>query len=167
MAGTPTVEATTYFGGTPKSELTLKSVVCSMIQPVAHHRLVLPLCRSGSIKVYTFPRSSSSIPADLLIANASALSPRSWTVTPNANFSIPQCANSTFNSHAVVLNTALCGDLAGNTWSTSGCQVAATTCNLFVKENAGAFKDAFWGIRSLKIYTGDGNTAIVETSGAS
>lgn len=122
--------------------------------------------RSGSIKVYAFPRTSNAIPADLLIQNASTLSPRDWTVTPSANFSIPQCANSTFNSHAVVINTALCGDLAGNVWGSSGCNVASATCAQFVKENAPAFQDAYWGIRSLKIYTADGNTAIVEPTSA-
>ena len=120
--------------------------------------------RSGSITVYAFPRSSNAIPGDLLAENGSVLSPRDWTVTPAANFSIPQCANSTFNSHAVVINTALCGDLAGNVWGASGCNVASATCAQFVKENAAAFQDAYWGIRSLKIYTVDGNTAIVEAS---
>jgi hypothetical protein len=109
--------------------------------------------RSGSIKIYTFPRSSNAIPADLLAQNGSTLSPRDWTVTPAANFSIPQCANSTFNSHAVVINTALCGDLAGNTWGASGCDVASATCAQFVKETPAAFADAYWGIRSLRIYT--------------
>lgn len=170
-AGTLEAEASTCSGATRRGacrRLAAPSARPSVPFRGADVRATRPtsLPRSGSIKVYTFPRASPDIPADLLVANASTLSPASWTVTPAANFSIPQCDNSTFNSHAVVLNTALCGDLAGNTWAASGCEVAASTCALFVKENAGAFTDAFWGIRSLKIYTADGNTAIVEASSA-
>jgi hypothetical protein len=53
-------------------------------------------------------------------------------------------------------NTALCGDLAGNTFASSGCP---GTCADFVINTPGAFVDAWWGIRGLRVYTSDGKVA--------
>ncbi|KAI4135417.1 MAG: hypothetical protein LQ341_005879, partial [Variospora aurantia] len=59
-----------------------------------------------------------------------------------------------FSGLNIVFNTAFCGDWAGDAsvWDKSTCKAKAPTCTEYVQNNPGAFKDAYWMIRSVKVY---------------
>ncbi|CDZ98694.1 Glycoside hydrolase, family 16 [Phaffia rhodozyma] len=109
---------------------------------------------SGLIYIWSFPRNSADTPADIIDSTATTISPSEWTVQPSANFTIPQCKKNTFGTHAIVLNIALCGSWAGGTFTGNGCP---GTCSDFVKNTPGAFADAYFGIRSMRIFTESGH----------
>ena len=69
-----------------------------------------------------------------------------WGI-PDAVFDDTECDLSIFRDHVVIINTTLCGDWAGNAYT--GCP---GTCTSFVSDNPSEFVDAYWAIRSLKIY---------------
>lgn len=98
------------------------------------------------------------MPAELLTTSSptKALDPSTWSVTPNANFSIPHCPSSTFLNHAIVFNIALCGALAGNTFVGSGCSPTGQSCEGFVRGTPRAFGEAYWDVNALRVYTKTG-----------
>lgn len=111
--------------------------------------------------IYTFPRSSTTVPAALLTSSAvdstSTLDPSTWNLVPQANFSIPSCPSNTFNNHVIVFNVALCGDLAANTFAGSGCAgTSGISCENFVRGSPRAFGEAYWDVRSLRVYNTEG-----------
>jgi len=120
----------------------------------------VPLPSSGRILIYTFPRASTTVPTSLLTSTSTTsqtIDPSTWNLTPQANFSIPSCPSKTFNNHVIVFNVALCGDLAANTFAGSGCAgTSGISCENFVKGSPGAFGEAYWDVRSLRVYNTDG-----------
>ncbi|PNS17978.1 hypothetical protein CAC42_3937 [Sphaceloma murrayae] len=104
--------------------------------------------QKASIRVWFFPRGA--IPGDI---TAGKPTPAKWG-KPLSQFqggcNIPQF----FKDNQIVFDTTFCGDWAGNVWAQSGCQTDRyPTCQSFVSDNPGAFKNAFWQINSLKVYT--------------
>ena len=72
---------------------------------------------------------------------------------PNAAFPFGSwCPNTKFNDLNIIINTALCGDWAGNTFTADGC---GANCVDFVKNNATAFVNAYWDINFIKIFHWD------------
>lgn len=60
-----------------------------------------------------------------------------------------------------VFDTTFCGDWAGSVWSQSNtCSALAPTCEDYVQNNPGAFAEAFWTVNSLRVYQGDGMSAV-------
>ncbi|KAF8887795.1 glycoside hydrolase family 16 protein [Infundibulicybe gibba] len=66
-----------------------------------------------------------------------------------------------FNSHSLIFDTTLCGDWAGGVWSASGIpgqeQSCATrtgfpTCEAFVRASGSSFNEAYWEVKSVKIF---------------
>ncbi|KAI8983364.1 concanavalin A-like lectin/glucanase domain-containing protein [Trametes punicea] len=108
------------------------------------------------IKTWFFPRSS--IPSDL--ANG-APQPDSWG-TPMASFPASSCDPfKYFYQHTAIFDTTLCGDWAGGVWSAAGVpgqdqSCAALTnvqsCEDFVLNNGASFSEAYWEVKSVKIY---------------
>ncbi|PSK42536.1 hypothetical protein B9Z65_4450 [Elsinoe australis] len=101
-----------------------------------------------NIRVWFFPRGA--IPADI---TSGSPKPAGWG-RPLALFSgscnIPQF----FKDNQIVFDTTFCGDWAGNVWADSGCKSDKyPTCESYVQNNPAAFKNAFWQINSLKVYT--------------
>lgn len=101
-----------------------------------------------AISIYFFQRGS--IPSDV---SSGSPDPSSWG-NPVAKFEgscdIPQF----FQNNQLVFDTTFCGDWAGATWSTSGCaSTQYPTCESFVQNNPSAFKDAYWQVNSLKVYS--------------
>lgn len=98
------------------------------------------------INVWFFPRSS--IPSDI---KSNTPNPSSWG-TPMANFpfSASTCTTDYFKNLQIVINLTFCGDWAGSVYSSSGCP---STCNSYVQNNPGSFKEAYWRINSLKVYS--------------
>lgn len=116
--------------------------------------ILLRSLRSRTIAVYTFPRTASNTPQELSDSASTSIDPSTWGITPQANFTIPQCREDTFNNHVIVFNVALCGDLAANTFVGNGCP---GSCNDFVANNPAAMRDAWWGIRNMRVYNAKGS----------
>jgi len=110
----------------------------------------------SGISVFFFPRSS--VPSDI---TAGAPQPDNWG-QPMAFWPATDCNPSTFFSdHSAIFDTTLCGDWAGNVWtqtntggqSQSCAQITgAATCADFVANNGSAFSEAYWEVKSVKIY---------------
>lgn len=76
---------------------------------------------------------------------------------PNARFDSPTNAQDVMKTHfrdmQIVINTAFCGDWAGNVWnSSSTCKALAPTCEQYVNEHPEAFEDVYWAINGIKVY---------------
>ncbi|THC87419.1 hypothetical protein EYZ11_013134 [Aspergillus tanneri] len=100
------------------------------------------------IKMWFFPRGQ--IPSDLACGSES-IDPKSWG-RPTAMFKGKCDFPSHFGPQQIVINTAFCGDWAGQVWGTSDCARLGSTCEDYVANNPSAFTDAYWQIRSLKTY---------------
>ena len=133
---------------------------------------------SDHIAVWFWPRSA--IPENVLGFDPNPSTwgePVAWFRGPcdiDANFQqhrIVRCPLSTWPSHilpslvasadwlvvapAQVFNTTFCGDWAGNVWSSSECSAKAPSCTEFVANNPSAFAEAFWTIKSLRVFQRD------------
>ncbi|KAL8958245.1 MAG: hypothetical protein Q9193_004663 [Seirophora villosa] len=103
---------------------------------------------SQDIRVYHFPRSA--IPSDI---TAGKPDPAKWGM-PAAKFAAGCDIDKHFSGLNIIFNTAFCGDWAGDAsvWDKSTCKAKAPTCKEYVQHNPEAFKDAYWMIRSVKVY---------------
>ncbi|KAL8980072.1 MAG: hypothetical protein Q9177_005978 [Variospora cf. flavescens] len=103
---------------------------------------------SQDIRVYYFPRSS--IPKDITMGKPD---PPKWGM-PAAKFAAGCNIDQHFSGLNIIFNTAFCGDWAGDAsvWDKSRCKAKAPTCKEYVQNNPEAFKDAYWMIRSVKVY---------------
>ncbi|KAI0719122.1 concanavalin A-like lectin/glucanase domain-containing protein [Cerioporus squamosus] len=108
------------------------------------------------IKTWFFPRGS--IPDDI---DNGAPQPSGWG-NPIASFPASSCKPSTyFYSHTAIFDTTLCGDWAGGVWAGAGipgqeqscaARTGAATCEDYVRGNGGAFSEAYWEVKYVKIY---------------
>lgn len=58
-----------------------------------------------------------------------------------------------FRDHRIVINTAFCGQWAGEVWDQDAtCKSLARTCEDHVGRNPEAFREAYWLINSIKVY---------------
>lgn len=111
---------------------------------------------SDGIAVYFFERDS--IPDD--ITNGAPV-PDNWG-QPMALWPADACDPfKYFHDHSVIFDTTLCGDWAGAVWGSSGipgqeqscaARTGYSTCEAFVRANGASFKEAYWEVRSVKIY---------------
>lgn len=111
---------------------------------------------SSSIKIWFFP--ASSVPSSLLNG---ATPDTALFGTPSASFGGP-CSErfgEKFFNHSIVIDTTFCSGWAGGTFGTgsSYCPVKeglspVDSCVDYVANNPGAFKDAYWGIRSIRVW---------------
>ncbi|KAK0845643.1 hypothetical protein LTS02_015226 [Friedmanniomyces endolithicus] len=109
---------------------------------------------SSAISIYFFPRGS--IPSDI---SSGSPNPSSWG-KPLAQFQGGCDIASKINDQQIVFDLTFCGDWAGDVWSSdSTCSSKASTCNDYVQNNPAAFKDAYWSINSLKVYSAGSTTA--------
>lgn len=110
----------------------------------------------SGIAVYFFPRNS--IPSDI---TAGAPQPSNWG-QPTAFWPAAQCNPfQFFNSHSLIFDTTLCGDWAGGAWGLSGVPgqdqscaqlTGISTCEEFIRNNGASFNDAYWEVKSVKVY---------------
>ncbi|KAI4090165.1 MAG: hypothetical protein L6R37_007932 [Teloschistes peruensis] len=103
---------------------------------------------STDIQIFHFPRAD--VPADIATPNPD---PSKWGM-PVAKFSGAACnIDAHFQNLNIIFNTAFCGDWAGEAWSSSPtCKAKAPTCEQYVRDNPGVFGEAYWLIRSVKVY---------------
>lgn len=99
------------------------------------------------ISIYHFPRSF--VPSDIATGQPK---PSTWGM-PVAKFAGGCNIDEHFQNLNIIFNTAFCGDWAGEAWNSSTtCQAKAPTCQAYVQNNPDAFKEAYWMIRSVKVY---------------
>jgi len=102
----------------------------------------------NGIKVWHFPKNEK-IPIDLFLSTPQ---PSKWP-TPNAHFPFgANCNSKFFGPHQIIFDITFCGDWAGNVFSMQGC---GDNCTDFVKNNGGQFKEAYWLIKSLRVFSQD------------
>lgn len=102
---------------------------------------------SAFIKVWFFPRGQA--PADVFSSNPA---PETWG-TPAAVFQGACNIDEKFRDHRIIINTTFCGDWAGSVWAGSQCRTKASTCAEWVRNNPAAFREAYWRINSLKVWS--------------
>ncbi|CAE7208322.1 unnamed protein product [Rhizoctonia solani] len=112
--------------------------------------------KSG-ISIYFFPRDQ--IPSDI---DNEAPRPDTWG-TPTGNWPAQSCDPFEFmKDHIMIFDTTLCGDWAGNAWQSSGiagqtqtcaAKTGYNTCLDYIRNEGANLKDAYWEVKSVKVYT--------------
>ncbi|QRV76711.1 glycoside hydrolase family 16 protein [Ceratobasidium sp. AG-Ba] len=112
---------------------------------------------TSGISVFFFPREA--IPSDI---TAGQPMPSTWG-TPAGNWPAQNCDPFQFmKDHIMIFDTTLCGDWAGNGWNTAGvggqgasCAASTgySTCLDYIRNEGSAFTDAYWEVKSVKLYT--------------
>ncbi|KAH9902015.1 glycoside hydrolase family 16 protein [Xylariomycetidae sp. FL2044] len=107
---------------------------------------------SQAINIFFFPRTA--LPDDIASGNPD---PRTWG-NPATSFSGPDCdIDQHFNDHQIVFDTTFCGDWAGKIWTSDPvCSTKAATCQEYVANNPDVFKNSYWLINSVKIFSEGG-----------
>ena len=105
---------------------------------------------SDSINIWFF--SHGSAPGDISGPNPN---PSGWGNPTSSFVGGSGCdIDSHFMNNNIVLDTTFCGDWAGDVFSQdSTCSaLGASSCQDYVQNNPGAFKESYWAINSLKVY---------------
>ncbi|KAG8795235.1 hypothetical protein FRC12_016876 [Ceratobasidium sp. 428] len=112
---------------------------------------------TSGISVFFFPREA--VPSDITFEQPM---PSTWGM-PVGNWPAQSCDPFTFmKDHVMVFNIALCGELAESNWNTAnvggqGESCAASTryntCVDYIRNEGAAFEDAYWEVKSVKVYT--------------
>ncbi|ETN37396.1 uncharacterized protein HMPREF1541_08387 [Cyphellophora europaea CBS 101466] len=106
---------------------------------------------SSTIKIWAFTRGN--IPADIASGNPI---PANWG-TPLAVFGAPCQIGNYIKDQNIVFDITFCGDWAGNVWNTdSTCSALGNSCQAYVQSNPAAFKNSYWSINSLRVYSQQG-----------
>ena len=114
----------------------------------------------AAITAWFFPRGSAlatrltNTNSSSAAAAAAAPDPSTFG-TPLAHFlGGTSCPISThFANHNLVFDTTFCGDWAGRAWaSDKACAALAPRCEDYVGKNPGAFSDAYWVVRDVRVY---------------
>ncbi|KAG8851851.1 hypothetical protein FRB96_009035 [Tulasnella sp. 330] len=109
----------------------------------------------NGINVWFFNRTA--IPKDI---TSEAPQPTSWGL-PTARWPAATCNPDTFvHNHNAIFDTTLCGDWAGGAWATApngggqscAASTGAATCAAWVAGNGASFADAYWQVKSVKVF---------------
>ena len=115
---------------------------------------------SDSINIWFF--SHGSAPGDISGPNPN---PSGWGNPTSSFVGGSGCdIDSHFMNNNLIFDTTFCGDWAGNVFfQDSTCSaLGASTCQDYVQNNPGAFKESYWAINSLKVYEqGDSTSSAV------
>ena len=104
---------------------------------------------SAGISIWFWPRGAA--PGDVL---ADRPNPGNWGA-PAARWAGTGCDwDGKFREHNLIFDTTFCGDWAGAVYG--DCAGTGQTCQAFVQNNPGAFRDAFWKVNALKVYQDNG-----------
>ncbi|KAJ3480152.1 hypothetical protein NLI96_g8544 [Meripilus lineatus] len=108
------------------------------------------------VAIFFFPRGQ--VPSDI---DAEAPQPSQWG-KPMAYWPASTCSPyQFFYDHNTIFDTTLCGDWAGAVWTGTGIpgqeqscaqRTGVATCEEFVRNNGGSLNEAYWEVKSVKIY---------------
>ncbi|KAI0078493.1 hypothetical protein K474DRAFT_1660304 [Panus rudis PR-1116 ss-1] len=111
---------------------------------------------NDGVAIWFFPRNS--IPSDI---TNNAPQPSNWS-QPMARWAASGCDPfKFFYQHSAIFDTTLCGDWAGSAWTGSGIpgqeqscaqRTGVATCADYVRNHGSAFSEAYWEVKSVKIY---------------
>ncbi|OBS19299.1 hypothetical protein FPOA_11023 [Fusarium poae] len=104
---------------------------------------------SEYISIWHFPRGA--IPADI---EAKRPDPGKWGL-PQSLFGGAKCnVDEYFRDMKLVLNINFCGDYGEGTWASSNvCKALAPTCKEYVANNPTAFREAYFDVSYIGVYT--------------
>ncbi|GAB1519241.1 hypothetical protein RhiTH_002307 [Rhizoctonia solani] len=117
------------------------------------------LWQSTGVSVYFFPRNA--IPSDI---TSEAPQPSTWG-TPSGNWPSTTCDPATYlKNHQIIFTSTICGDWAGSvgSWTAAGAGGQTESCSAstgvsncldYIRNNGAAFTDAYWEVKSVKVYT--------------
>ena len=145
-----------------------KEVFVCNVHPILHLRLTsidAMEWTSSVIRMWNFGRGN--IPADI---SSGSPDPSKWGL-PAFTTAGGSCNNidDFFKSHQVTFDTTFCGNWAGqqSIWQQTSCYDPNKypTCNSYVAANPSVYEDAYWLIKSLKVYQSTpGSTSSSSTS---
>jgi len=111
---------------------------------------------NDGIAIYFF--RPDAVPSDI---SAGSPTPEGWGL-PMARWPASGCSPfDFFKDHNTIFDTTLCGDWAEGVWGASGIpgqdqscaqRTGAATCVDYIKANGQAMAEAYWEVRSVKIY---------------
>jgi len=105
---------------------------------------------NNGISMWFFPRGA--IPDDI---TAEQPVPENWQA-PFGSWSSSSCnTQQYFYQQTTIFDTTFCGDWAGATWQSSGCQdqTGAATCQDFVAGLGNNFSEAYWAVNYVKYFS--------------
>ncbi|EJT98851.1 hypothetical protein DACRYDRAFT_23984 [Dacryopinax primogenitus] len=114
---------------------------------------------STGIAVYFWSRPN--VPQDI---TSSLPNPASWP-EPIGAWPASQCnPYQFFSQNVAIFDTTLCGDWAGNAWTTAAYGASQScaqstgysTCAAFVAAQGASFSEAYWEVHSVKLYQQEG-----------
>ncbi|CAE6413471.1 unnamed protein product [Rhizoctonia solani] len=117
------------------------------------------LWQSTGVSIYFFPRNA--IPSDI---TSEAPQPSTWGI-PSGNWPSTNCDPATYlKNHQIIFTNTVCGDWAGSvgSWAAAGvggqtdscsASTGVGTCLDYMRNNGAAFTDAYWEVKSVKVYT--------------
>lgn len=109
--------------------------------------------RNEGIRMWFFGRGDE--PEDLSGGQNASPDPSTWGEAtadfPNTNCDI----GNHFRNASIIMNIALCGEWAGARSVYNGEADCPGECNSFVANNATAFEDAYWEIRSFRVFSAE------------
>ncbi|KAK6343259.1 hypothetical protein TWF730_010855 [Orbilia blumenaviensis] len=104
--------------------------------------------RTAGIRMWFFPRDQA--PSDI---KSGKPDPSEWG-TASADFPSTKCdINSHFKNHRLIINISLCGDWAGAPPVYTDEYNCPMECAEYVGTVPDGFKDAYWTINSIRVYT--------------
>jgi hypothetical protein len=115
------------------------------------------------ISIWNFGRDE--IPGDAFNGTPD---PLSWRI-PDAHFMSANFSSLAqhFTNLKIVFNTALCGDWTNGQWASSDCAALAPTCQEYVANHPEAFREAYWLINGIQVYTSAGGATSTSSSASS
>ncbi|KAF8070191.1 glycoside hydrolase family 16 protein [Lyophyllum atratum] len=112
---------------------------------------VLERASAKGINVWFWSRNDPSVPFSVSSGSKAVNPDESWG-PPEARFSPDSCDHrSYFDAHQLIFDITFCGDWAGATFASAGC--GPGSCDDFVNRNPDRFREAYWEINSLRVYT--------------
>ncbi|KAG6907665.1 hypothetical protein DXG01_007869 [Tephrocybe rancida] len=114
---------------------------------------ILERSRAKGIRVWFWARDEPFVPHAVRYGLRTIKPDFAWG-WPDAHFPTSSCNyTSHFDAHEMIFDTTFCGDWAGDPsiWAASGC--GPGTCAQFVDDNPEQFKEAYWEINSLRVYS--------------
>ena len=108
--------------------------------------------RPAGIRIWFFPRSSTSSLTYTSTPNSTSPDPSTWPA-PLADFPSTHCNIADhFRNQSIIANIDLCGSWAGQQSVYAQQGGCPGTCAGFVATNASAFGEAYWEFRSFRVY---------------